>query len=152
MSMPFISSYPIDTLIIFTQILLLIVIPLIGPLFPLSIPGLFIITASVVVGLWAFFEMGRHTPITIHPSPPPKATFITTGPYRYIRNPMYSALIIAFITLTLEHPTPQRSVATIALTLLLVIKVIREESYLEKKFPDYPTYKKNTKRFIPGMW
>jgi protein-S-isoprenylcysteine O-methyltransferase Ste14 len=84
-----------------------------------------------------------------HPNRPTPAV-ITTGLYRYSRNPAYLSLVLGQVGIALLLDN-----VWILLTLLpaLVIMhygvIIREEAYLERRFGDeYLRYKSNVRRWL----
>ena len=97
----------------------------------------------------AFFSAFRNagTPVDTRK---PTATIVTTGPYRFTRNPGYLSLAliycgIAVLTNALWAFVP------LVLTLILVDRAVirREERYLGRKFGDeYDHYKASTRRWI----
>ncbi len=77
---------------------------------------------------------------------------VTSGPYRYVRHPMYSGGFLACIGSAI--------VCGGAFIFLLVIlgaiffrRVGAEDELMEQQFPnEYPDYKKRTKALIPFVW
>jgi len=104
--------------------------------------------AGVVLGCWAFYSMGwgnlRATPIVAE-----KARLVTHGPYRFIRHPMYTALLLVVWALIADDSSLFRLATGAILTLNLVIKLRYEERLLQRHFPEYTAYMKRTKRLIP---
>jgi len=80
----------------------------------------------------------------------PSTALVTTGIYRYTRNPMYAGLTLIFLGVALLAD----SVITLALLppLLVVIAtavIRREEHYLEITFgEEYRQYKRRVRRWI----
>ena len=75
---------------------------------------------------------------------------ITTGIYKYIRNPMYLALVLFQIGLGISLSFLHISVMSIFTAITLHYFVIkREETYLKNSFgADYESYKKKSRRWI----
>ena len=77
---------------------------------------------------------------------------VTSGPYRYVRHPMYAGGLIAAIGSAI--------VCGSAFIFLLVIlgalflwRVGAEDKLMAEQFPnEYPEYKKRTKALIPFIW
>lgn len=80
------------------------------------------------------------------------ATLNQRGPYRFIRHPMYSSLLITTAALVMDDPSWLRGFIWLALLITLVTKLSYEESLLLQKFPEYADYIKRTKRLIPFVW
>jgi len=53
---------------------------------------------------------------------------------------------------TVEHPLPFRVALWGGLLVTLLIKLRYEESLLMERFPEYETYRHQTKRLIPFVW
>lgn len=107
--------------------------------------GMLLFAAS----LRLFFTIGRGT---LAPWDPPR-NLVVRGPYRYVRNPMISGvvLMLAAIALCLRS-RPHGIWATIFLAANLVHFPLVEEPMLEAKFgDDYRAYKRNVPRFIPRL-
>jgi len=104
--------------------------------------------AGLMLGCWAFYAMGwrnlRTTPLV-----PPEATLVTGGPYRFIRHPMYSALLLIVWALIAEDFSLVRLATGLILTLNMAIKMLFEERLLQRHFPQYHSYMETTKRLIP---
>jgi protein-S-isoprenylcysteine O-methyltransferase Ste14 len=85
---------------------------------------------------------------------PKTTTLVTTGPYRYTRNPMVFGywLMLPAMSFALNST----SFLFILFPCLLISSslyiVLVEEPWTEKRFgPDYANYKKLTPRFIPRL-
>lgn len=75
---------------------------------------------------------------------------IRRGPYRYVRHPIYSGIILAaagsFIALL---PTLQGAACVLLIAAGLRLKSLKEEELLASHFPDYAQYKREVKALIP---
>ena len=80
----------------------------------------------------------------------PTTAIVTTGPYRFTRNPAYLGMALLYIGLTLLADAPWALLVlpfVIAVTDRMVIA--REERYLERKFgEEYLSYKRTVRRWI----
>jgi protein-S-isoprenylcysteine O-methyltransferase Ste14 len=94
-----------------------------------------------------FVTRGQGTPA---PFDPPRQ-FVATGPYRWVRNPMYVGGVALFVGFALWH----RSVAILILAgvvtcCLHLFVLLVEEPGLEQRFGDsYIEYKRTVRRWIP---
>jgi len=78
---------------------------------------------------------------------------LTTGPYKWIRNPMYVAVILFYLPIVIKHFKWINSLVFMALLITLLLKIKSEEEFLLERFgKDYFEYKKKTKRFIPFIF
>ena len=80
----------------------------------------------------------------------PATAIITSGPFRISRNPLYLALNLLFVGLTLAINSYWGLVALLLLLPLLHYGVVlREERYLERKFGEsYRRYKARVRRYL----
>lgn len=110
----------------------------------------FVITAqvaAVVLNVWAriSFEKGTFR-VTAAPSGAP---IITRGPYRFIRHPMYSAALVFIWAGVAGHLSVLTLAIGIAVTAVVIVRVIVEERLLRAKYPEYQDYSQSTKALIP---
>jgi protein-S-isoprenylcysteine O-methyltransferase Ste14 len=78
------------------------------------------------------------------------AHFVDHGPYRFVRNPMYSGILIVGASLGLALGTWLVPLAGIAMFLILARRTRIEETYLVARFGDqYRSYMTRVGRFFP---
>ncbi len=112
--------------------------------------GLGLFLSGLGLAVWARFYLGRNwgTPM----SEKVDAELVTTGPYRYVRNPIYSGLILAAIG-TAVAVTWYWLLAAVFMGAYFTYSAIVEERIMERLFPnDYPAYKRSTKMLIPFVF
>ena len=110
--------------------------------------GLLLLGLGFLVRLWATFHFYVHSMRVI--SLKPQTTLITSGPYRFSRNPLYlGGNIFIFFGAALLLGSPTALVVT-ALHIPLMDRFIRrEEKQLEQKFGDeWRNYKKRVRRWV----
>ena len=114
----------------------------------LVVSGLLLFIAGAVVLLAAaglFRRLGTSAPPTR-----PTTRIVTTGPYRWTRNPMYLAMALIYAGLALGFDKPI-SFALLPLVLIVIQTqvIAREERYLEAKFgDDYRRYMVLVRRWL----
>lgn len=114
--------------------------------------GILVEAGGVILGIVAIYVAGADN-VNIAPLPKEGGRLITTGPYRYIRHPMYLAQVVAFIPLVVTYYTPLRLAVILALTIALLLKMPYEEKGLIGQFgEDYKAYKAKTKKVIPFIY
>lgn len=96
--------------------------------------------------------MKQKSRIQITPDTTPDTKLISTGPYRYLRHPMYTGLLLLGLGLLLEQPELWRVVSYIGLIVTLIYKARFEESILLKAFAEYGNYQKKTWALIPCIF
>jgi protein-S-isoprenylcysteine O-methyltransferase Ste14 len=78
---------------------------------------------------------------------------ITTGPYRFIRHPMYAATLIFFLGTPLLLGAWYGVLVSPIAAIVLAWRAILEERTLRKDLPGYDEYMTRTKyRLIPFIW
>jgi protein-S-isoprenylcysteine O-methyltransferase Ste14 len=78
------------------------------------------------------------------------AYFVDRGPYRYVRNPMYSGILIVGASLGLAIGTWLVPLAATAMFSILAKRTRTEETYLIAHFgDDYLSYMTRVGRFFP---
>ena len=107
--------------------------------------------AGFILGIWAVAIMGLGN-FNITPFVKNDAQLVTKGPYRLIRHPMYTALLLMVWPLIIDQFTFWRLIAALTLTIDLMLKILYEETLLKKRFAEYETYMKNTSRLIPFIY
>ena len=86
---------------------------------------------------------------SVYPEIRAGARLITGGPYRYVRHPMYSAVLLMMAGVALFNGT-WLNLAGLAMTAAAVTaKAAREERLLLAAFPGYAAYRAATGRFLP---
>jgi protein-S-isoprenylcysteine O-methyltransferase Ste14 len=107
--------------------------------------------AAVALGLWALLTM-RLENVQVLPDPRQGAQLVRHGPYRWIRHPMYSALLLGTLVLVLAQPTALRWAFWIVLLADLLIKLHYEERLLLQHFAGYAVYMTSSKRLVPYLY
>jgi protein-S-isoprenylcysteine O-methyltransferase Ste14 len=110
--------------------------------------GLVFIAVGLGIAIW-----GRRTMLAagtnVDPTLP-ATTIVTSGPFRFSRNPLYIGLTLLYLGLTLAFNTWWGAVLVVPLLIIMSVGVVgREERYLEKKFGDeYRAYKARVRRWL----
>ena len=111
---------------------------------------LIIFVLSLLPGIYAILILKFN--FNIAPDLKTGAIFVYKGPYRYIRHPMYSTIIICLICLIINYFTIIRLIIYLILFSVLFIKMKFEENILSKEFDSYKDYILRTKRIIPFVF
>lgn len=105
---------------------------------------------GVAVGLWAV-ACNRPGNFNIHPAPKAGGRLVSSGPYRWIRHPMYTALLLAGAGCAWASGGALGWGLWIALAAVLVAKTRLEERWMAQAHPGYDAYRARTRRFLPWV-
>jgi protein-S-isoprenylcysteine O-methyltransferase Ste14 len=108
------------------------------------------ITIQIVAALlmvWARVTFGRRS---FHASAiPTEGGLMTTGPYRFLRHPIYAAILYFVWSGVASHFSLLSCMCGIAATAGLIIRMLAEERMVVAKYPEFTEYAARTKRVIP---
>lgn len=111
-----------------------------------------LLLSGVALGGWAVLSIGIGN-FNVVPDVKQDARLVHTRlPYRWIRHPMYSSLLLLSTGLVLSHFHWLNALIGIALFMVLNLKAAYEEALLCQRFDDYPAYRQRSKRFIPFVY
>ena len=127
--------------------LLLITTPFLNPNFI----SLFLIFAGIFVTMWGIVAL-RKSVIRVTPDVDARAKLITSGPYKWVRHPLYSGIIFSCLGLLTIDLNYLRIIYFLVLIADLLLKLNYEEKLLSNHFKDYSEYKKKTARIIPFLY
>lgn len=113
----------------------------------LIIIGVFLVAIGLFVAVWTFAVFKQ--PISVFPAPKSTSFIVTNGPYRFMRHPMYFALFVSMLGVTIAYPTWPKIVALVILGLVLYLKIQREEIMLTNRFKGYANYKAKSGKYFP---
>src|SRR5262245_53978645 len=110
--------------------------------------GLCFLALGGTLAIWGQKIMGA-AGTNVNPSLPTTA-IVTSGPFRISRNPLYLALNLVFVGLTLAINSYWGLIAVVLLLPLMHYGVVlRQERYLERKFGEsYLHYKARVRRYL----
>ena len=111
--------------------------------------GMGFMAAGVALGLWAAVYLGRG--LTASPLPNGSTDLVMRGPYRFVRHPMYTSVILLGIGMTIRSGSWIVTLAFVALVVLFAVKSRWEELHLADTFPGYERYMTSTGRFVPRI-
>ena len=121
-----------------------------GPIWATAVITVGLELLGFAVGFWALRTMTFRN-LNILPDIRPGSGLVTHGPYRYIRHPMYSALLLVTLALVVDTFSTARLILWIILVSDLWLKLTHEERLLARYFGEYKDYQQRTKRLIPFL-
>ena len=106
---------------------------------------------SIALAAWTLIH-NRPGNFNIRPTPKSWGTLITSGPYRHIRHPMYTSVLLGAAALAGLSTSLQGWLAWTALAGVLWLKSSFEERWMREQHPGYGAYAQETKRFLPWLF
>ena len=114
---------------------------------PLKVVGVIVLVAGLGLAVWARIYLGRNWGMPMTEKEEPE--LVTSGPYRFVRHPIYSGILLGLAGSALA--TNGYWLIVFAVCLLYFIYSARvEEGIMTNTFPTaYPSYRARTKMLIP---
>jgi protein-S-isoprenylcysteine O-methyltransferase Ste14 len=121
-----------------------------GRLWPV-VAGLVLIVAGVALRAWSIITLGRFFQYQIRIQT--GHSVVTGGPYRFVRHPSYTGIILAVVGYALATDDVYSLLAALALIAAgLTVRIRAEERQLRQALgPDYDQFAAHRKRLIPGV-
>jgi protein-S-isoprenylcysteine O-methyltransferase Ste14 len=102
---------------------------------------------AALLMVWARLTFGIRS---FHGTANPTAGgLVTTGPYRYIRHPIYAAILYFFWAGIAAHPSLVTVAVGLLATAFTAVRIVAEEKLLVPMYPEYGAYARVTKRVVP---
>ena len=138
------------------QIVLFVVI-LVAPRVPrtglpkwLQALGLLLLAAGGLFGTWGILALGKN--LTAFPRPLEGGTLVTSGPYGYVRHPIYSGLILGTLGWALLRANLLGASLAVMLFVLFDLKSRQEERWLSETYSGYGEYQRRVRKLIPWVY
>ena len=78
---------------------------------------------------------------------------MTGGPYAYVRHPIYTGLLLAFVGSALARGEVRGLVAVLLVFVAFRRKMTTEEGFMTERFGDaYRDYARRVARLVPWLW
>ena len=116
----------------------------------IQVPGIALTAAGMAFAIWARAYLGSNwsSNVTVKVG----HRLVRTGPYRWVRHPIYSGLILAMIGTALNRRQVRGLLAVVLLWVGFTIKSRIEERFMASTFgPEYDEYKASTGALIPRL-
>lgn len=112
--------------------------------------GIFLLWAGIGFAIWARYHIGEYWSARVAIKADHKV--IDSGPYAYIRHPIYTGILLAMVGTGLAAGKWQSVVAFFLILIVLFMKARAEEKMLTEQLGgSYVEYKKRTGMLIP-LW
>lgn len=102
---------------------------------------------GVVMMLVTIRHLGRSFSIV-----PQARSVVQTGPYRWIKHPLYLAEEISVVGVVLQHLSPLTVILLVLHAGLQVSRILYEEDLLRRTCPEYSSYEAARWRLVPYAW
>lgn len=106
-----------------------------------------VLWSGIALALAAGAVLGRG--LTATPVPNERATLRTSGPYRFVRHPIYTGVVLIVTAMAVRSGNVAGLVLGAATIGFFHWKAWWEERRLRERFPDYEVYAKSIPRFLP---
>ncbi|MGS2761231.1 methyltransferase family protein [Sinomicrobium sp. M5D2P9] len=125
-----------------------IVIP---PYFSIQLTGVILSVGGIFISIWSRLLLGWNWSGGV--SAKKEHELIVTGPYRFVRHPIYTGFISGLIGTCLVMGSLSGIIITVLYTMGLFKKINKEEKLLADIFGNsYADYQKRTYKLIPFIW
>jgi protein-S-isoprenylcysteine O-methyltransferase len=116
----------------------------------LGISGVVLCAAGIALAIWARRNLGKNW--SSYPTLKESHELIISGPYRFVRHPIYTGMLLALFGSALVLGLFW-FIFFFFICFVFINRVFVEERLMLKQFPDkYPEYRKKTKALIPFVW
>jgi protein-S-isoprenylcysteine O-methyltransferase Ste14 len=122
------------------------------PFMPAAVPagwvGGAVFAMALALAAWAIATISRAGSNV--PTNMPTTTIVDTGPYRFMRNPIYLGMFLGLFGLAIAFDSLWLLVALVPFALVIRYGVVaREEAYLDRKFGDvYRRFRSRVRRWL----
>jgi protein-S-isoprenylcysteine O-methyltransferase Ste14 len=108
-------------------------------------------TACVLIGIVMMLVTIRHLGRSFSLVPQARSV-VQTGPYRWIKHPLYLSEQIAILGVVLQYLTPVTVIVFVVHIGVQVCRILYEEDLLRRNCPEYSSYEASRWRLIPCVW
>ena len=116
-----------------------------------DVVALVLCVAGMSLAIWARRDLGRNWSAT--PTIREGHELIVSGPYRFVRHPIYSGILLALFGTAIASGNVLWLVALASFLGLFAFRMRAEEQLMGAEFPDqYPSYAARTRALIPFIW
>ena len=114
-----------------------------------GVVGIAVQIGAVCLMIWARLVFGRRS---FHAAAnPTSGGLVTTGPYRFVRHPIYAAATYFVWAGALENRVPMAMVGALLVTAGAGLRMFAEERLLNTMYPHYQAYASHTARIVPFL-
>lgn len=99
---------------------------------------------ALAIAVWARLNLGRNIGFV-----PAQRELVANGPYRFVRHPIYTGIILSYVAIALRFCSPRNALVTGLGIFWFILKSLVEESFLRCD-PEYAAYMQRVRaRWLP---
>ena len=121
-----------------------------------DVPVVLVLAADMIVCLGyriAFLTMRENSYASRIIEVEPGQKVISTGPYAFIRHPMYAGFLLMFLFTPLALGSYWAMVVCVPLAVMIVLRILNEEEVLSRDLAGYQEYCRKVRyRLVPRVW
>jgi len=117
------------------------------PVYDVSWVGVGISVTGLMISLWALWHLRSSFSILAEARNP-----VTSGPYRFVRHPLYLGEALTMLGLCLLMGTWVALLLWAGVNAFQLVRARIEEEKLSREFPDYRIYRSRTRFILPGVY
>jgi protein-S-isoprenylcysteine O-methyltransferase Ste14 len=114
------------------------------------VSGAVLLAAGLGFSVWARRHLGRNWSASVVVKE--GHTLVRTGPYRYVRHPIYTGILLAILGMVLTIGEWRGPLAMLCVLLSFAVKSRQEEARMRETFPEYREYQRKTKALVPFVY
>jgi protein-S-isoprenylcysteine O-methyltransferase Ste14 len=116
------------------------------------IPGVILFALAMALIAWTL-AVNRHAETTVRIQSDRGHQVVTTGPYRFVRHPMYAGAILMYVATPLVWSSGAAMAVSLVIIALFVWRTFMEDRVLRRELAGYSEYSVRTAwRLVPGLW
>lgn len=122
------------------------------PVGPSTVLGIALYVASTVLTLWAL-RTNAYAESVSRVQNDRNQRVCSSGPYAFVRHPMYSAILLFCVAIVLVFPSITVGVISLVVAILIVVRTLLEDAMLAEGLAGYDAYRRKVPaRLVPHVF
>ena len=105
---------------------------------------------AILLMIWARMTFGHRSFHAV--ANPTEGGLVTTGPYHYLRHPIYAAVLWFVMSGAAAHLSLESILLALVLVAGAALRIYAEERLVVQRYPEYVAYAARTPRVIPFLF